>query len=164
MVCRKPYVLCVCPCVCVVWPCGKTVVCFVPFSTTTIYLGRALFFSSSGSSPPRNRTPTPRLLYRSFGRGDTDRPDIKYRHGQTDRQTDRQRNAQPKDMVQNDKYWLGQLVLLGVIRRSSLIARQSSSKGAGTKAPPFLGNLAKKAERNGRNGNPRKSDSDTGKR
>ena len=33
-----------------------------------------------------------------------------------------------------------------------------------SKAPPFLGNLAKKSERNGRNGNPRKSDSDTGKR
>eukprot|EP00964_Phaeocystis_antarctica_P026620 scaffold14996_cov63-Phaeocystis_antarctica.AAC.1 len=31
------------------------------------------------------------------------------------------------------------------------------------KAPPFLGNLAKKSERNGRKGNPRKSDSDTGK-
>ena len=32
-----------------------------------------------------------------------------------------------------------------------------------TKAVQFLGNLAKKSERNGRNGNPRKSDSDTGK-
>ena len=28
----------------------------------------------------------------------------------------------------------------------------------GGKAPPFLGNLAKKSERNGRNGSPRKSD------
>ena len=33
---------------------------------------------------------------------------------------------------------------------------------AAPKAPPFLGNLAKQSERNGRNGNPRKSDSDPG--
>ena len=33
-----------------------------------------------------------------------------------------------------------------------------------TKAAQFLGNLAKKSERNVRNGNPRKYHSDTGKR
>ena len=39
-----------------------------------------------------------------------------------------------------------------------------SSENFPSKAAQFLGNLAKKSERNGRNGNPRKSDSDTGKR
>ena len=38
-----------------------------------------------------------------------------------------------------------------------------SSENFPSKAAQFLGNLAKKSERNGRNGNPRKSDSDTGK-
>ena len=44
--------------------------------------------------------------------------------------------------------WFGGQLLLGALAVAG-------------KAAQFLGNLAKKSERNGRNGNPRKSDSDT---
>ena len=44
-----------------------------------------------------------------------------------------------------------------------LLVRGQGLQYLASKAPPFLGNLAKQSERNGRNGHPRKSDSDPGK-